>query len=58
MAELFTPDHNGTPVEIDMDDVHDQMAEDEYYCIDGCEIEMDGRCPYGLQSTPAAAGLI
>jgi hypothetical protein len=58
MAVLFTPDHNGTPVELDMEDVYDQMRSDEYYCVDGCEIEPDGRCPYGLLSGPAVAGLI
>ena len=27
-------------------------------CIDGCEVEPDGRCPHGCPSVLLAAGLI
>jgi len=58
MPALFTTDHNGNPVEVDMDEVYDMMAEDEYYCVDGCEVEPDGTCPYGCASLVMVAGMI
>jgi hypothetical protein len=54
----FTPDHDGNPIEIDPDEVQDMIENDEYYCVDGCEVEPDGRCPQGCLSLVAAAGLI
>jgi hypothetical protein len=58
MPELFTHDHDGNVVPVDLEEVLDMFNDDDFYCVDGCPVEPDGTCPYGLRALSVVAGMI